>query len=574
MSSLLHTGSVSDTGRIRAHNEDAILCDEDRGVFAVIDGLGGEAAGEVAARIAKEQIQSRLRNPQGSPEERLREAIALANQRILEHVDQNPELARMACVATVAFLEGETLHVAHVGDSRLYLLREGTITKLTRDHSPVGVMEDEGHITELEAMAHPNRNEIYRDIGSEPRHPNDSDFIDYDMFLSGPKDALLLCTDGLTDLVASHEIQDVVLDNASRPQTAVKRLVDLANERGGKDNVSVVLVVREGFENVVSVEDLSEVKTEPTPGDEFETRPMRETHATANPSQPKPTFGAPSHDLRPLRSWDRASSKTPWVVTLLAVALLAGGWFFRDRMPPLFDAVTPPQTLIVGEGHLQSIGEAMRQAKPGDTVELLPGEYKEILIMKDGVHLRSRVPQAAVLARPDSLPVGLSTGILVKDVSSGTIEGLALGSGGSPGFNVGIHLENAAVTVFDVEVTGTDFAAIQIYGEDASTIRSSYLHDNLGRGVLIDGLATTVLERNRILANGVEALLPGIEILGSAAPTLTENLVESSTTEALWIQNAAQWEEYESQNQLKAGPEKELIRVLSAASSDDSGDDP
>ena len=162
----LRFAAASDPGKRRKNNEDRYYVDADRGIYAVIDGVGGQAAGETAAAVAVDVIRERLERQTGTPEERLREAITLANNEILRLSRTRPEWAGMACVLTVALIEDDIVTVGHVGDSRLYLLRSGEIQKITRDHSPVGEREDRGELSEDEAMRHARRNEIYRDVGS------------------------------------------------------------------------------------------------------------------------------------------------------------------------------------------------------------------------------------------------------------------------------------------------------------------------------------------------------------------------------------------------------------------------
>jgi serine/threonine protein phosphatase PrpC len=237
----------SDPGRERENNEDRVLCDPERGIYAVIDGVGGESGGEIAAQTALEILQARLSRRTTDDARLIREAIALANKQIFEQAQANPALAGMACVLTVAVVDGTQATVGHVGDSRLYLLRRGEIRKITRDHSPVGSREDVGELSEAEAMSHPRRNEIFRDVGSAPHEPDDEGFIDITRVPFEPDAALLICSDGLSDLVPSQAILAAVEGNAADPRAAVQALIDAANQAGGKDNVSVVLVEGERF---------------------------------------------------------------------------------------------------------------------------------------------------------------------------------------------------------------------------------------------------------------------------------------------------------------------------------------
>ena len=153
----------------------------------------------------------------------------------------------MACVLTAALVDNGRATIGHVGDTRLYKLREDSIQKVTRDHSPVGEREDAHELSELEAMRHPRRNEVYRDVGSEPHELIDTDFVDVEDISFEPDSALLLCSDGLSDLLESATIVDVVRRYAGAPETVVRTLIEMANAEGGKDNITVVYVEGEHF---------------------------------------------------------------------------------------------------------------------------------------------------------------------------------------------------------------------------------------------------------------------------------------------------------------------------------------
>jgi serine/threonine protein phosphatase PrpC len=243
--------AATDPGRERANNEDRVLCEPDLGIFAVIDGVGGESAGEVAAETALEVLRARLSRRTTDSARLVREAIALANRQIYERARSDARLSGMSCVLTVAVLDGGKVTVGQVGDSRLYALAPGDIRKVTPDHSPVGAREDAGDLSELEAMRHPRRNEIFRDVGSSPHEPDDARWIDVLEVPFEAGGALLLCSDGLSDMVPSREILETVESNAASPRAAVRALIERANAAGGKDNVSAVLVLGDRFAEAV-----------------------------------------------------------------------------------------------------------------------------------------------------------------------------------------------------------------------------------------------------------------------------------------------------------------------------------
>ena len=237
----------SHPGLRRENNEDRILCDTGPGIFAVVDGMGGEPAGEQAAELALSCIRRRLEQKTGTVSRRIREAITAANNEIHSVAQKRREWRGMACVLTVAVVEDGCLHIGHVGDTRLYMIRANQMRKLTSDHSPVGVREEAGELNELEAMRHPRRNEVYRDVGSEQHRPDDEDFIDYLQVTFEADSAFLLCSDGLTDMVPSGDILKTVYRHAGDPRACARALVRMANDAGGRDNVSVIVIEGRDF---------------------------------------------------------------------------------------------------------------------------------------------------------------------------------------------------------------------------------------------------------------------------------------------------------------------------------------
>src|SRR5579862_4649176 len=169
---------ATDPGLVRESNEDRCYTDDERGIFLVVDGIGGHAGGEIAAELAVDTIRLALLNSRGAASCRVRSAIVEANNVIHKAADANPVWHGMSCVLTLAVVEDHRVTVGHVGDSRMYLIWNGAIRKLTSDHSPVGQEEDAGELTEEQAMRHPRRNEVYRDVGTQLRRAEDTDFIE------------------------------------------------------------------------------------------------------------------------------------------------------------------------------------------------------------------------------------------------------------------------------------------------------------------------------------------------------------------------------------------------------------
>jgi len=236
------SAAASDPGRLRTENQDRGYVDDEHGIFLVVDGLGGHAAGEKAAETALEVIASELRRPEENLRQRVRAAITAANNRIWDLAAANEDWRGMACVLTLAVMSEDKVVAGHVGDSRLYLIWNGSMKKLTSDHSPVGEREDAGELNEQEAMQHPRRHEVFRDVGSERREPGDENFVEMKEFLFKPDAAILLCSDGLSDLVTSAEIREIVERYDGDAEKVSRNLVDAANQAGGKDNITAVFV--------------------------------------------------------------------------------------------------------------------------------------------------------------------------------------------------------------------------------------------------------------------------------------------------------------------------------------------
>ncbi|BDG17372.1 PP2C family protein-serine/threonine phosphatase [Thermus brockianus] len=228
-------------GRKRPKNEDAIghALTPWGGVFVVADGMGGHRTGEVAARLAVESILEHLKDKEPSPKALL-EAFERANERIFREA-QRPENRGMGTTATSLVLDLPYALIAHVGDSRAYLLRQGELTLLTEDHSWVAERVRQGLLTPEEARTHRWRNVITNALGSFPQAR-----VDLLGLKLEPGDVFLLCTDGLSGVLDERTLQEVL--KTFPPEEAAKRLVALANEWGGPDNVSAIVVrVPEGL---------------------------------------------------------------------------------------------------------------------------------------------------------------------------------------------------------------------------------------------------------------------------------------------------------------------------------------
>ena len=224
------TAVATDVGLVREGNEDSYLTDEP--LFAVADGMGGHRGGEVASQLAVETLEKLFKKGIGELPDQVQEA----NRVVFERSVVDEKVAGMGTTLTAALVEGDRIRLAHVGDSRAYLLREGDLRLLTEDHTLVHRMVTEGEISKEEAETHPQRSVLTRALGVETVVD-----VDDDMVQVRPGDRLLLCTDGLTSMVSEQAVEEV-LGAVPDPQEAAQRLVQLANEGGGTDNTTVVVL--------------------------------------------------------------------------------------------------------------------------------------------------------------------------------------------------------------------------------------------------------------------------------------------------------------------------------------------
>jgi PPM family protein phosphatase len=233
-------GSRSDQGRVRTSNEDSYAASAKNRLFLVADGMGGHAAGEVASQIAAstvEEVVALNSGPEWKPEDVLRHAAAEANSRIYEAARIKREFAGMGSTLTILSFRDNHYYIAHVGDSRAYLLRDGVLDQLTRDHSLVWHLLESGVLRKDELSSHPQKNLITRSIGPHP-----SVEIDLERGEAREGDVFLLCSDGLTDVVSDEDICRILSDAGKPSQDIGDTLVNTANQHGGPDNVTVVVV--------------------------------------------------------------------------------------------------------------------------------------------------------------------------------------------------------------------------------------------------------------------------------------------------------------------------------------------
>jgi PPM family protein phosphatase len=228
----IDVGASSDVGRLRTGNEDSFLVDDRLELYAVADGMGGHNAGEIASAIALEALRAAVASGKA-----LDAAIVLANSAIFDKAATDRALTGMGTTLTsVAILGESTLLIGHVGDSRAYRIRDGTLEQLTEDHSLVEELVREGRLSPEEAEVHPRRSVITRALGIDPN-------VEVDLYTIDARtgDRLLLCSDGLTTMVRDDDVLRIAELDAD-PRDAADRLVDAANEAGGEDNITVLII--------------------------------------------------------------------------------------------------------------------------------------------------------------------------------------------------------------------------------------------------------------------------------------------------------------------------------------------
>jgi hypothetical protein len=331
-------------------------------------------------------------------------------------------------------------------------------------------------------MRHPRRNEVYRDVGSQEHAPEDPDFIELSSIPFEPDSALLLCSDGLSDQVTSAEILRTVLANAGHPGGAVHELIEAANRAGGKDNVSVLVVEGEQF------------------------AAARESPA-----------GIAHHAGSVFTG--RAAV---FAYGIVLASLVFGAWryFAWAHEPP---PIPPPRTLKVGAGGFASIGEAIAQARSGDTVEVSSGEYAEQLRLKSGVTVTGRLPDVPIL-RAASIETGPSVAILAEGVQGARVVGFRIRADEKAPLTAAVVVSNSGLELQDTEIVGAA-TGVEIRGKSAAVLRANSIQDCRDTGIRISGDSAPWILYNAILRNGRRPHDPGPGILveAPARPVLIGN---------------------------------------------------
>jgi protein phosphatase len=319
------------TGRQRRHNEDNYYAAAP--VFVIADGMGGAQAGEVASEMLVKAFKSGL-PPDGSPEEKLAAVISEANERIHESAHADRERAGMGTTVAAAYLADHEVSIAHVGDARAYLFRDGELTPLTRDHTLVQALIDQGRLTSEEAAVHPQRSIITRAVGPEPQVE-----VETQTFTVQSGDVVLLCSDGLTSMVDESEIAELLRESTSLKE-AGRKLIDAANAAGGRDNITVILFRLGEDDEPVAAADERETTMVRPPAEDAD--PVKE-----RPAKPQTGFlpavevAEPRRRLAPRRPGEAAAPRRTrrrrrrrWIAPVATVGVLVlvlGGLWIASR---------------------------------------------------------------------------------------------------------------------------------------------------------------------------------------------------------------------------------------------------
>ena len=449
---------ITHTGKIRENNEDAFLIEKIQGgryiLACVIDGVGGYEGGEIAARLASESILAHLQKPSEDLFLAVRESIIMANERIYAEKMASEQNTRMACVLTVAVidLDYNQFYYAHVGDTRLYLLRDYTLVKITRDDSFVGFLEDSKRISEEEAMNHPKRNEINKALGFDPNLGAISDYIETGISPFLPGDILLLCSDGLTDMINSKTITSILTSREKIPQKA-KALIDSANAAGGKDNITVVLL--HNFNKRATVE---------------ATRPPALKKKEAQPEHEEDESNG--KERSPLRT----RSNNGLVVTLLIVCLGLLGlviWLWANKQATPNTTSVLPVTTQPPSANERKLQDDIRTAT---TLLLIDSLYGNPILLNDTLHVMK-----------DSLHIN-GNGMIIK--SDSLYNGAAFFVASSCNY---LLLENIVFDGFERAIV-LNSPALQLKNVQFRNCRAAFGYDyNFPSDKYIDGKAIDTL---------------------------------------------------------------------------------
>ncbi|AYL94170.1 PP2C family protein-serine/threonine phosphatase [Mucilaginibacter celer] len=429
---------ITDTGKQRQNNEDVFIAEKSGDgnfiIACVIDGVGGYAGGEIAAEIARATILEQLQYIAGDIVPLLVNTFKIANQRIYDEKAQNKELSSMACVLTlvVADLLNNKFYYAHVGDTRLYLLRDYSLIKISKDHSFVGFLEDSGRLSEEAAMDHPKRNEINKALGFTREIDHDPEFVETGSSPFLPGDILLICSDGLTDLVDKSKITNILTTGEDLPAKG-KKLIEAANNKGGKDNVTVVLVHNDK-------ERKQHATTKPT---STATKPVEQQEVVAKPVAQKEQ--TPATVVK-----TKGNGGTVAILSILCFIFL-GGFIWQFKKNSEF-TVIPKKTDTLAAQPIKNAQELKLQDTinklKGNTLVLSAADFKQPIVLTDTLHINKDSiyikTKGEIIFKKDSTYKGPAIVLAAK------CKYVVLDSVAFDGFRVGIATRNDALVLKNV----------------------------------------------------------------------------------------------------------------------------
>ena len=427
---------ITDKGKMRDNNEDRFIAQtvlQKRYILAcVIDGVGGYEGGEIASDLAHDSIQNYLQKPFTEVISALKNALTAANEKIYKKKLAENEINEMACVLTLtlADIKENKFYYAHVGDTRLYLLRDNSLVKVTKDHSFVGFLEDSGRLSEEAAMNHPKRNEINKALGFDEQQFLQPDYIETGESPFLPGDTLLLCSDGLSDML-NNKIMTSILTSDKNLKEKGKAFIKAANDAGGKDNITVVLVKNDKLR-------LTQEATKPLTSKKKETLAEEEQPVKINDEVTEPV----------VEKAKRNSSVT--LLSALSLILIAAiVWFiyndYLKKKPQIPKAVMPAT-------HLTNADEQK-------LIDSIRSDEKEIYLSKIFNANQPVIFNDVVLIEKDSLHIhGGGINIIADSaynktafIFSSNCKYILLDSLTLQNFNVGIVTKNAALHLKDVQ---------------------------------------------------------------------------------------------------------------------------
>ncbi|CAN5707939.1 hypothetical protein BH11BAC3_BH11BAC3_30190 [soil metagenome] len=459
---------LTDAGKQRNNNEDSFIAQtafkKKRILACVIDGVGGYDGGEIAAQLTRDTIiQSLEKKTAGEVIPEMVASLELANKRIFTEKETSRKNEKMACVVTLVIvdLEKNELSYAHVGDTRLYLFRDSSLVKITRDHSAVGFLEETGRISEAAAMQHPKRNEVNKALGYESDLPISADFFDTGESPFLPDDIILLCSDGLTDMVASSTIIEI-LKSGNNLKTCAQQLIDAANAAGGKDNITVVLV-----------------KNDKVPVKHEVTKPVLPIKNDST------SQSEDSSDFVTLANIDRADKKDKAdnkkgnglrnFLILLCIIFFSGfAWYFYKSLdiPETPKVVMPPTIKVVATNGF-NLNDSIAGVLQNNTFSISSGQAvtvaDSIFINKDSLHI---IGNGSVLSA-DSMYKGAAF------ILSSTCKYVLLDSLTLSGFDIAIMVQNKGLHLKNVRFQNCDVPVQFQYQLPQNTFITGTQSDNI-----------------------------------------------------------------------------------------------